>query len=95
MLVVEPDTVSRRLICSILENETEATVLCVDSSRLLPSIHEFQPDLVILDMNTTSCRDAWKYLGEKSSIATIITGYDGDVIRAIFIYRWSFTYQAF
>jgi CheY-like chemotaxis protein len=81
VLVVEPDAASRRLICSILENETEDTVLCVDSSRLLPSIHEFRPDLVMLDVNATSRTAAWEYLGMKSGIATIITGYDATSLR--------------
>jgi two-component system LytT family response regulator len=81
VLVVEPDTVSRRLICSILENETDDTVLCVDSARLLPSIHDFRPDLVILDINTTSRTQASEYLGLKSSITTIITGYDATSLK--------------
>lgn len=77
VLVAEPDTVSRRLICSILESESDATILCVDSSRLLPSIKDFEPDLVILDINTTeiSRMSAWEDLGMKSSAAAIITGY--------------------
>jgi AmiR/NasT family two-component response regulator len=83
VLVVEPDAASRRLICSILENETKDTVHCVDSSCLLPSIHEFRPNLVILDVNTTSRTAAWEYLGMKSGIATIITGYDVTSLRRL------------
>jgi two-component system LytT family response regulator len=87
VLVAEPDTVSRRLICSILESECDATILCVDSSRLIPSIQDFEPDLVILDINTTeiSRTSAWEDLGMKSSAAAIITGYD-----ATFLNRFSF-----
>ncbi len=81
VLLVEPDSASRRLICSILENESDATVLCVDSSRLLPSIHEFRPDLVILDISTASHTAALKYLGTRSSTATIITGYDATSLK--------------
>jgi hypothetical protein len=44
VLVAEPDTVSRRLICSIFEGESDAKVLCAESSRLFPSIQEFDPD---------------------------------------------------
>lgn len=77
VLVAEPDTVSRRLICSVLESESDANVLCVDSSRLLPSIQEFGPDLLILDINTTerSTVSEWESGIGKSIISTIITGY--------------------
>ena len=78
VLVAEPDMVSRRLICSILESESDAKVLCVDNSRLLSSIHECEPDLVILDIHTTETRRAsdWESLGVKSPAATIVTAYD-------------------
>jgi two-component system, LytTR family, response regulator len=78
VLVAEPDTVSRRLICSILESESEAEVLCVDNSRLLASVQECDPDLVILDIHTTETRRAsnWEALGVKSPSATIVTAYD-------------------
>ena len=49
VLVSEPDAVSRRLICSLLECESGLTATCVDDSRLVSSIQESAPDLVILD----------------------------------------------
>jgi two-component system, LytTR family, response regulator len=49
VLIAEPDVVSRRLICSLVECELEMTAECVDDSLLLPSIQENPPDLVILD----------------------------------------------
>jgi len=83
VLVAEPDTVSRRLICSILESESDAEVLCVDNSRLLPSIQECDPDLVILDIHTTETRRAsnWEALGVKSPSATIVTAYDATSLK--------------
>lgn len=78
VLVAEPDTVSRRLICSILEGESDVKVHCVDNSRLLSTIHECDPDLVILDINTTEASRAsdWETLGVKAPPATIFTTYD-------------------
>jgi CheY-like chemotaxis protein len=83
VLVAEPDTVSRRLICSILESESEAEVLCVDNSRLLASVQECDPDLVILDIHTTETRRAsnWEALGVKSPSATIVTAYDATSLK--------------
>ena len=78
VLVAKPDTISRRLICSILESASDAEVRCVDNSRLLASIQECDPDLVILDIHTTDTRRAsnWEALGVKSPPATIVTAYD-------------------
>ena len=83
VLVAEPDTVSRRLICSILESESDAEVLCVDNSRLLGSVQECDPDLVILDIHTTETRRAsnWEALGVKSPSATIVTAYDATSLK--------------
>jgi two-component system, LytTR family, response regulator len=83
VLVAEPDTVSRRLICSVLESEPDAKVLCVDSSSLLPSIQEFEPDLVILDINLTEISRVlnWEVRIGKSSISTIVTGYDAALLK--------------
>jgi two-component system, LytTR family, response regulator len=83
VLVAEPDTVSRRLICSILESESEAEVLCVDSSRLLASIQECDPDLVIMDIHTTETWRAsgWEALGVDSPPATIVTAYDATSLK--------------
>jgi two-component system, LytTR family, response regulator len=77
VLLIEPDTVSRRLICSLLECESDVTVECIDDSRLVSSIHEFPPDLVILDAHTPAIRraESWGALGLKSPPATIVTAY--------------------
>src|SRR6201981_2521335 len=80
VLVAEPDAVSRRLICSILEAESNVTLQCIDSSDLLSVIQEPDPDLVILDMQTSAIRRAanWEALGVKSPPATIVTSYDAS-----------------
>jgi two-component system, LytTR family, response regulator len=80
VVVAEPDTVSRRLICSILEAESNVTLQCIDSSVLLSVIQETDPDLVILDMQTSAIRRAanWEALGVKSPPATIVTSYDAS-----------------
>lgn len=78
VLVAEPDPVSRRLICSILNCESDMEVVCADNSRLLSSIQECGPDLVIMDIHTTEARRAseWDDMGIKSPSATIVTAYD-------------------
>ncbi len=78
VVVSEPDAVSRRLICSLLECESGMTVTCVDDSRLVSSIQESAPDLVILDAHTPAIRRApsWETVGIKSAPATIVTAYD-------------------
>src|ERR1700730_14178852 len=78
VLVAEPDAVSRRLICSLLECESGITVICVDDSRLVSSIQDGAPDLVILDVHSPAIRRApsWEAVGIKRAPATIITAYD-------------------
>ena len=78
VLVSEPDTVSRRLICSLLTCESDMTLECVDDSQIVSSIQEFAPDLVILDVHTPAIRraESWGALGIKSPPATIVTAYD-------------------
>ena len=78
VLLVEPDTVSRRLICSMLEYESDVTLACADDCRLVSSVQEFAPDLVILDVNTPAIRlaESWGALGVKAPPATIVTAYD-------------------
>ena len=78
VLVVEPDAGSRRLICSLVEGEPGMTVECVDDSRLVSSVQERAPDLVILDAHTPAIRrdKTWDALGIKSPPATIVTAYD-------------------
>jgi len=77
-LVTEPDHASRKLICSLLEDEPDITVECIDEPRLVSFIRESSPDLVILDARTPSIREArsWEALGVKSPPATIVTAFD-------------------
>ena len=84
VLVSEPDAGSRRLICSLLEREPGMTVTCVDDSRLVSSIEESAPDLVILDIHTPSIRRApsWEAVGIKFAPATIVTAYDPSAVSA-------------
>jgi len=84
VLVSEPDAVSRRLICSLLECEPAMTVTCVDASRLVSSIQESVPDLVILDIHTPAIRLApsWEAVGIKSAPVTIVTAFDPSAMSA-------------
>lgn len=84
VLVAEPDPVSRELICSLLEREPDVTIECVDGSRLIVSIRESVPDIVILDARTPSIgrATAWDALGLKSPLATIVTAYDPAELTA-------------
>ena len=52
VLVAEPDTVSRRLICSLIGVEADMTAECVPSNRLVSSIQENAHDLVVFDAHT-------------------------------------------
>ena len=74
----EPDVVSRKLICSLLECESGITVTCVDDSRVVSSIQESAPDLVILDVHTPAIARvlSWQAVGIKRAPATIVTAYD-------------------
>ena len=78
VLMSEPDSVSRRLICSLLRCESDMTLECADDSQILSAIQEFGPDLVILDVHTPAIRraESWGALGVKSPPATIVTAYD-------------------
>ena len=82
VLVSEPDAVSRRLICSLLECDAGMTVTCVDDSRLVSSIQESAPDLVILDVHTPVIGRApnWEAVGIKRAPATIVTAYDPSAV---------------
>lgn len=84
VLVAEPDPVSRRLICSLLEYESGMTATCVDDSRLVSSIQDSAPDLVIVDVHTPAIGRApsWEALGIKSPPATIVTAYDLSAMPA-------------
>ena len=84
VLVSEPDAVSRGLICSLLKCEPEMTVTCVDDSKLVPSIHESAPDLVIVDVHTPAIRRAsnWEAVGVDPAPVTIVTGYNPSTVSA-------------
>ncbi len=60
------------------------TVTCVDASRLVSSIQESVPDLVILDIHTPAIRLApsWEAVGIKSAPVTIVTAYDPSAMSA-------------
>jgi two-component system, LytTR family, response regulator len=60
------------------------TVTCVDDSRLVSSIQESAPDLVILDIHTSAIRRApsWEAVGIKRAPATIVTAYDPSAVSA-------------
>jgi two-component system, LytTR family, response regulator len=84
VLLVEADTVTRRLICSLLQCESDITLECADDYRLVSSIEEFAPDLVILDVHTPAIRraESWGALGVKPPPATIVTAYDPAPLSA-------------
>lgn len=60
------------------------TATCVDDSRLVSSIQESAPDLVILDVYSPTIRRApsWKAVGIKRAPATIVTAYDPPAMSA-------------
>jgi two-component system, LytTR family, response regulator len=78
VLVVEPDAVSRRVICTVLEREADVKFQCIDNSDVVEAIQDFGPDLVIVDTQNPVIRRAtnWEALGIKSPVATIVTSYD-------------------
>lgn len=82
VLLSEPDAASRKLICSLLENEPGIAVACVDDSKLVASLLESAPDLVVLDVHTPAVRGArsWGALGINPDPATIVTGYDPSAV---------------
>ena len=84
VLVAEPDAASRRLICSLVECEPEMRAECVDDSRLVCSMQENAPDLVILDAHIPAIRrvGSWNALGIKPPVATIVTACDPAALLA-------------
>jgi two-component system LytT family response regulator len=60
------------------------TVTCVDDSRLVSSVQESAPDLVIVDVHTPAIARApsWKTVGIKRAPATIVTAYDPSAVSA-------------
>jgi len=82
VLISEPDAVSRRFACALLERESGITVTCVDDSRLVSSIQESAPDLVIVDVHARAIRrtSSWAALGIEPAPATIVTAYDASTV---------------
>jgi two-component system, LytTR family, response regulator len=78
VLVAEPDVVSRRLICSLVECQPAMTAECVDDSRLAFTIKESAPDLVIFDARTPAIRQggSWDALEVDPAPAIIVTAFD-------------------
>lgn len=78
VLVAEPDIASRRLISSLLAQESGITAKYIDGSRLVSSVQESLPDIVVLDANTPAIRRAggWSGLGIQVPVVTIVTAYD-------------------
>ena len=82
ILISEPDTSSRRLICAWLQGNADTTMTCVEDSRLLSAIKDTAPDLVIMDVHSPSIRRAlsWEALGIQPAPTTIVTGFDPSVV---------------
>jgi len=76
--VAEPDIASRRLISSLLAQESGITAKYIDGSRLVSSVQESLPDIVVLDANTPAIRRAggWSGLGIQVPVVTIVTAYN-------------------
>jgi two-component system LytT family response regulator len=76
VVVAEPDAVSRRLICSLLESEL---IMVVDSShvQVLHTIKKNFPDVLVADVRALSPleKESLSAFGDLPS-ATIVTGYD-------------------
>jgi two-component system, LytTR family, response regulator len=66
----------------MLECEAGMTVTCVDDTKLVSSVQESAPDLVILDVHTPAIARApsWKAVGIKRAPATIVTAYDPSAV---------------
>jgi len=78
VLVAEPDVVSRRLVCTILEREPGVSFQCIENSDVVAALQDSAPDLVIVDSQASAIRraDNWEALGVTSPPATIVTSYD-------------------
>jgi two-component system LytT family response regulator len=82
VVVAEPDAVSRRLICSLLESEL---IMVVDSNHVpvLHTIKKSSPDIVVADARALSTlgKESLSAFGELPS-ATIVTAYDPAELAA-------------
>jgi two-component system LytT family response regulator len=77
-LVAEPDPVSRRLICSLLNSELIAVVESPNRVHMLDAIKESVPDILVADALSLSPSRAEipVALGSEVPAATIVTAYD-------------------
>lgn len=82
VLVAEPDAASRHLMSVLLAAESEITAEYIDGSRLVSSVRDSAPDLVILDAHTPLIRPGggWSGLGIQPPAATIVTAYDSAAL---------------
>jgi two-component system LytT family response regulator len=82
VLVAEPDAASRHLISVLLAGESEITAEYIDGSRMVSSVRDGAPDLVILDAHTNAIRPGggWSGLGIQPPAATIVTAYDSGAL---------------
>lgn len=82
VLVAEPDAASRHLISVLLAGESEITAEYIDGSRIVSSVRDGAPDLVILDAHTNAIRPGggWSGLGIQPPAATIVTAYDSGAL---------------
>lgn len=82
VLVAEPDATSRRLISVLLAGESEITADYIDGSRVLTSVRDSAPDLVILDADTPAIRPGggWDGSGIQPPAAIIVTAYDSAAL---------------
>ena len=78
VMVADADTVTCRLIGSVLQDAPDVTVDFVDHTTLIAAIQTRLPDIVILDIHNPAIRraESWESLGIAVPPATIVTAYD-------------------
>ncbi len=66
---------------------------CVDDSKLVSSVRESAPDLVIVDVHTPAIRRApnWEAVGIKPAPVTIVMAYDPSVCRRLLLLPSTFS----
>lgn len=84
VMVADADTVSCRLIGSVLQDAPGVTLDYVDHTGLIAAIQARTPDIVILDIHTPAIRraESWESLGIAAPPATIVTAYDARFASA-------------
>ena len=70
VVVAEPDAVSRRVICSVLDGEADLSFQCINSSDIVATIQDFSPDLVIVDTQNVAIRRASSWETFRRKITT-------------------------